>query len=301
VLATGQEVSKRQVLGPECRPACELRVMSWGRRPATAGRATTVRSKAEKIPDKIPDPLRLPWEHSPAQATYQVVGTALGISKPCFHLGRTRYPLRRVCLSRGTKSVGYSTQEAEMTSSFLKTTFAAALLLGAAIVPAVAIDLGVTIGGGPNVDASATVGNTNANVHVGQGSGPLATVESRGTAGGGSQTDVTVNLGSLLDGIDLPDIDLPGGGNGGGGNGNGGGGNGNGGGGNGNGGGAGGGGIGTGGGGGGGGGGFQTIVDNLSAADRALLDKRCRGVLVDPALYEKDMIEFCRMIIKLSL
>jgi hypothetical protein len=186
--------------------------------------------------------------------------------------------------------------EAQMTSSFLKTAaLSAALLLSTAMVPASAIDVGVTLGGGPTADATATVGNTNANVHVGSGSGPLATVESTGTPGGGSQTDVTVNLGSLLDGIDLPDIGLPGGGSGGGpGGGNGGGGNGGGGNGNGN------GGIG-GGNGGGGGGGFQTIVDNLSADDRALLDKRCRGVLVDPDRYEKDMIEFCRMIIKLSL
>lgn len=167
-----------------------------------------------------------------------------------------------------------------MTTQFLKSaTLSLAMLLGTASMPVLALDLNVTVGGGANAAASATTGNTGANVNIGSGSGPLATVDSTSNASGGSQIDAAVNLGSLLDGIDLGAAGVPGADGGDGTNGGGGaGGN-----------------VGT------SGGGYQAIVASLSAADRQRLNLRCQNVLIDPTIYKADVVEFCRMIAKLKM
>ena len=95
-----------------------------------------------------------------------------------------------------------------MRNQLIKTTaLSAVLLLGAAVVPSYAIDVGLggsggpsvsaTIGGGNNV-ANATVnaaGNT-ANVSIGNTSGPLASVNSKD-----STTNANVNLGDTLNAV----------------------------------------------------------------------------------------------------
>lgn len=86
-----------------------------------------------------------------------------------------------------------------------------------------------------------------------------------------------MNLGSLLEGIDLGGVGLPGGDgtdgtDGSGGNA-----------------------------GPGGGGGFQALANSLSASDRQRVALRCQSVLVDPTIYKADVLEFCRMIVKLKM
>lgn len=162
-----------------------------------------------------------------------------------------------------------------MTKQFLKTTaLTAALLLGVADISAYAA--GVTVGGtSGTTSASGGAGGNNANVTVGPGNGPLATVDNNG-----DQTDGDVNFGSLLSGLDLGDIDAGdidvGGGNGGNG--------------------------GAGGNGGfrdGGGSGFQALASNLSSGDRQTLKLRCLNVLASPETHKRDVVDFCRMIAKL--
>ena len=121
-------------------------------------------------------------------------------------------------------------------------------------------------GGGGNI-ASGHVGaaGSDADFAIGFGNGPLAKVDSNGNpVSGGNHSNAAVNLGSLLDGIDVGGI---GGGGGGGGLG------------------------------GGGGGrrcgrwrcgwrrdapGLHAIASGLSAGDQAVLKLRCRNVLASP-------------------
>ncbi len=168
-----------------------------------------------------------------------------------------------------------------MTRYFAKTTaLVAALMLGAASIPAYAIDVNVG-DGGVSVGTGGSTGANNATANVGQGSGPLANVDSNGdpTTGEGSQTDGDVNLGSLLAGVDLGDIGLDdiGDGTGAGGAG----------------------GNGGAGGAGAGSAGFQRLAANLSAGDRDTLKLRCLKVLANPETQKSDVINFCRMIAKL--
>lgn len=187
----------------------------------------------------------------------------------------------------------------------------AALLLGIADISAYAA--GITIGGDGNSAVSATVGGSTANVNVGNGAGPLATVNNTGSpTGNGSTTNANVNLGNLTNGgsangalarvdsngnllgddsstnagLDLGNLlaglnlgGLGGIGGGGGGGGLPGGGNGN--------------------GPGAGNGGMGLIFASLSASDQSALRLRCRTILSDPTIYKADVVTFCRMIAKL--
>jgi len=138
-------------------------------------------------------------------------------------------------------------------------------------------------GGGGNI-ANGHVGaaGSDADFAIGFGKGPLAKVDSNGNpVNGGNHSNAAVNLGSLLDGIDVGGI---GGGGGGGGLGGGGGG------------------AGGAGGGKAGGGkthGLQAIAGGLSAGDQAVLKLRCRNVLASPRGFSRDVVQFCRMIAKL--
>jgi hypothetical protein len=165
-----------------------------------------------------------------------------------------------------------------MTMHFLKSAaLSVTMLLCTASIPAMAVDVGVSVGGGANAGASATSGNTSGTVTIGSGNGPLATVDSADNPNGGSQTDAVVNLGSLLDGLDLGGIGLPGSDGADGTDGS------------------------AGNAGAGGGGGYQAIANSLSAGDRQRLALRCQSVLVDPTIYKADVVEFCRMIVKLKM
>lgn len=161
-----------------------------------------------------------------------------------------------------------------MTQQILKTmTFSVALLLSTASFPAYAIDANVSATvGGVNADANVSVG-TSGGSSGGSGGDSLATVTSTGNpVGGDSQTDIIINLGSLLDGITIGDgADGADGSDG------------------------------AAGGGGGGGGGFQMLANRLSANDLALLRPRCNQILADPNIYKPDVIEFCRVILRLPM
>ena len=150
---------------------------------------------------------------------------------------------------------------------------------------------GVSVGGGSGgATASATAGGGGGNIasggagargstldfSIGSGGGPLASVDSKGNpANGGSQSSGAVNLGSLLDGLNLGDITSGGAG---GGSGSG---------------------VGAGAGGGGVAPGVRAIAAGLSSADQAVLKLRCRNVLASPSGFSRDVVQFCRMIAKL--
>ena len=213
------------------------------------------------------------------------------------------------------------------TSNRILAITAAALLLGVSMAPANALDLNVggislslgssgnggttasvgtsaggiavsaTLGGGSNLaTAGVGTGGTGLIVGVGTNEGSLLTTSSSngttsanvnlglgglgGTANGLVNT-VTDPVGNLLDGGGLGGL-LPGGGNGGGGNGGG------------------------GNGGGGNGGGLTptqvaSAFGGASGADQDLLRRQCRSVLANPARFEPNVVELCRVIARLQM
>ena len=188
-----------------------------------------------------------------------------------------------------------------MSSKFFKAAaLSTALLLSTTSFAAYAAEVsvgGVTAtanvgGGGGNIaNGHVGAGGSSGDFAIGLGGGPLAKVDSNGNpiSPGGNHSNAAVNLGSLLDGIDVGGV--TGGGGGGGGLGGGGGG------------GLGGGGLGGGGAGGIGGGktagGLAAIAGGLSAGDQQVLKLRCRNVLASPKGFNHDVVQFCRMIAKL--
>jgi hypothetical protein len=158
-----------------------------------------------------------------------------------------------------------------------------ALLLASAslAVQAVEVSVGgssVSTGsaGGDAVSGTASVGGGAGNVanahfdangnlidlNIGSGAGPLVTGSQNGNpANGSSATAASVNLGSLLEGIDVGGVGLPGGGSGG-----------------------------------GGGGGMQNVVAALSVADRNLLKLRCKTVMQTPTAFQTNVVQLCRLI-----
>ncbi len=116
-----------------------------------------------------------------------------------------------------------------------------------------------TVGGGSGSVASSHF-DANGNVidlNIGNTSGPLASVDQNGNpVNGTSASAAAINLGNLLEGIDV------------------------------------GGGV-TGG---GAGGGVQAVVAGLSGGDRQILKIRCRDVLAAPASFKIDVVRFCRIV-----
>ncbi len=183
-----------------------------------------------------------------------------------------------------------------MKSSILKTTvLSIGLLLGTSILASNAAEVSVggvtaTVGGSNggltgtantgNVGATANVGggagnvananvgfgNQAADVAIGSGSGPLATVDQNGNpVGGPSGSSAQINLGGLLG-------SLPGGGIGG-----------------------------ASGAGGGSGNAIsparaRTILTSLSSEDQAALRVRCKNVLKAPAGYTRDVVSICSVL-----
>jgi hypothetical protein len=142
-------------------------------------------------------------------------------------------------------------------------------------------------GGGGNITTAKTsVGGNNAKVSIGTGGGPLLSANSNGNPlGGGSNTNVGVNLGSLT-GI---------GGSGSGGDGSGGGG--------GSGGGSGGGPGGGGSGGGGSGGGtiivpraVEAALTGMSSGQRLEMKRKCGDILARPGGYEDSLVILCQVL-----
>ena len=208
------------------------------------------------------------------------------------------------------------------TSNRILAVTAAALLLGVSMAPANALDLNVggislslgssgnggttasvgtsaggiavsaTLGGGSNLaTAGVGTGGTGLIAGVGTNEGPLLTTSSSagttfanvnlglgglgGTANGLVNT-VTDPVGNLLDGGGLGGL-LPGDGTGGGGNG-----------------------------GGGNGGGLTptqvaSAFGGASGADQDLLRRQCRSVLANPARFEPNVVELCRVIARLQM
>lgn len=168
---------------------------------------------------------------------------------------------------------------------------AAALMLGIGLAPAQAIELNVL-----GIGVSANVGGdsmASAGVSSGPSGGQTVNLAVNDTSGNlvdlnqdGNQTSGNVNLG--LDGLGLGLDDLLGGGLGGllPGDGTGGG---------------------NGGGGNGGGGGGLTPAQIASAfggaagADQDLLRRQCRSVLANPARFEPNVVELCRVIARLQM
>ena len=122
----------------------------------------------------------------------------------------------------------------------------------------------VNLGGVTNADDASGVTGDTATVNVGTGSGALATVDNNGNlVDGTSATDASINLGGLLTGLGLTHIG------------------------------------GTGVGGGTTVGGIQTAVASLSTDDRRALAVRCRNVLANPGIYNRDVIGLCRLIARM--
>jgi hypothetical protein len=172
----------------------------------------------------------------------------------------------------------------DMKNSIRTTLISAALLLGTSIVSLQAAEVSVggasvsTSGGsasagtGAGVSGTATVGGGGGNVanshfdangnvvdlNIGNTSGPLAKVDQNGNpVNGTSASAAAINLGDLLEGIDVGGGGVTGGG---------------------------------------GAGGVQAVVAGLSSGDRGILKVRCRDVLSAPASFKIDVVRFCRMV-----
>ena len=171
-----------------------------------------------------------------------------------------------------------------MKNTIRTTLLSAALLLGTAIVSLQAAEVSVggasvsaggssaSVGTSAGTSGTATVGGGGGNVasshfdangnvidlNVGNTNGPLAKVDQNGNpVNGTSASAAAINLGNLLEGIDVGGGGVAGGG---------------------------------------GGGGVRSVVAGLSAGDRQILKVRCRDVLAAPASFKSDVVQFCRMV-----
>jgi hypothetical protein len=133
-----------------------------------------------------------------------------------------------------------------------------------------------TVGGGDNIASAHFDANGNLiDVNIGRGSGPLATANQGGNpANNTSTTAASVNLGSLLSGLDvgggLPGTPGASGTPGAGGMP-----------------------------GGGGAGGPQNVFAGMSAADRGVVKLRCATVMKSPNEFKADVVQFCQIIAKM--
>jgi hypothetical protein len=171
---------------------------------------------------------------------------------------------------------------------FKSAALSAILMLGTAgfVAHAVEVNVGGTSAntgstGSDAVSGTTTVDNVangqfdaNGNLvgfNIGPGGGPLVTANQGGNpANNTSSTAANVNLGSLLDGIDVGGMPgtpgAPGA---------------------------------AGGAGGGGAGGPQGVLASLSAADRGVVKLRCSTVLKSPRSFKADVVQFCQLVAKM--